>query len=78
MVVLVAVDLDGLGEGLVERRVEVEHLIIELHGLVEVADLAGRDDGGGVQVLGLLLLVVDLARELDDDLDELAPVFSSL
>ena len=59
---------------LVEARVELEHLVVELGARVGVADLARGDDGGGVQVLRLLLRVVDELGELEDDLDQLGPV----
>ena len=52
----------------------VEHLVVELDGALDVADLPAADDGGGVQVLGLLLRVVDEFGEPEHDLDQLVPV----
>ena len=74
VVALLLSELDGLFERLVERRVELEHLVVEVERDVDVAELARADDRGGVQVLGLLLRVVDEVRELEDDLDQLVPV----
>jgi hypothetical protein len=68
-------ELDGFVQGLVEARLQLQNLLVQLERAIDVAGLARGDDRRGVQVLHLLLRIAHELRQAQHDLDQLVPVF---